>query len=288
MSARRYGDLFIHGIGQRSGTNYLARILKCHADVSPSPREIWEFPHLRFSDPLIGYASRMADAPHVHALERDELVAYLGDALLAYAAEGLPPGRRLMMKQPSVEKIDRFFQFFPRSFLLLLVRDGRDVACSALKTDFASPLGFAWRSPGTWRFAFRHPLRELARRWRDSSRAIHSFVESIEDTERATRVRTVRFEDLVRDGSSEVMAILDFVGLPEDRFDWARFDELDVRGSSFVGNREGGLDWSGASVKRFEPIGRWREWNDRERSLYRAVAGEELARWGYLDPGETP
>lgn len=289
MTTTRHGDLLIHGIGQRSGTNYLARILRCHADVSPSPRQIWESPHLNHSDLLVEYANRMAGAPRVEALDPDDLLAHLGDAVLTCAAAGLPPERRLMMKNPSVEKIDRFFRLFPRSFLILLVRDGRDVAASALRTTFATPMEFRWRYPGTWRFAFRDPLGELARRWRDSSREIRSLLESVAGTERETRVHAVRFEDLVRDGAGEVRRLLEFAGLPGDRFDWDRFEELGVRGSSFVNRAEENLDWSGSEEadERFDPVGRWRSWSEKERSRYESVAGGELERWGYLSPGGT-
>lgn len=289
MTATRKGDLLIHGIGQRSGTNYLARILKCHADVSPSPLEIWELPHLRHSDLLIEYAERMVDAPRVRSLERDDLLAHLGNGLLTCAAEGLPPGRRLMIKQPSVEKIDRFFRFFPRSFLILLVRDGRDVAASALRTSFAAPMGSRLAHPGTWRFAFRDPLRELARRWADSSRTIRSFLESVAGTGHEARVITIRFEDLVDDGAAEVRRLLAFVDLPEERFDWARFEDLGVRGSSFAGREDGALDWSSEEPdRRFEPVGRWRSWSQRDRRRYESLAAEELVRWGYLEPGGRP
>ena len=39
-----------------------------------------------------------------------------------------------MTKSPSVAHLDRFFAFFPRARLLILVRDGRSVAQSAIDT----------------------------------------------------------------------------------------------------------------------------------------------------------
>jgi protein-tyrosine sulfotransferase len=277
----RSGDVFIHGLLPRSGTNYLSRALQCHPDLRASPRSLWEFPHLRKSDPLMSYAASMARAPKLPDLEEGDVLRMIGDAWLRYASEGLPEGCRLVIKEPTVEHLDRFFRFFPRACLLVLVRDGRDVACSAMKTRFASPAGFVWRHPRTYPRILRSPIGELARRWREASRNLRAFLQQCDERE---RVKVVRFEDLVRDGEAQMHGILEFLGLPRERFAWESLSDLDVRGSSFLGNRDGELHWERSDAPAsFDPVGRWRRWDERELRRYLSVAAAELRHWGYLD-----
>lgn len=282
----RSGDVFVHGVLPRSGTNYLSRALRCHPDLSASPRKVWEFPHLRNSDPLIVYARSMARAPKLPGLEADDVLGLVGEAWLEWASAGLPAGRRLVLKEPSVRNLDRFHRFFPGSYLIVLMRDGRDIACSALRTSFATPPAGPSLDPRTWRRAFGGPVEELARRWRDASREVRAFLDAPGGRERA---RLVRFEDLVREPEAQLRGILDFLQLRPEDFAWSAFEALGVRGSSFVGESAAGLDWNGeeAVPEGFDPVGRWRSWSMREVRRFHSVAGKELAHWGYADAEES-
>jgi protein-tyrosine sulfotransferase len=278
----RVGDVIIHGVLPRSGSNYLSRSLRCHPQLAASPKGLWEFPHLRKSDPLVSYARSMARSPNLPRLEERDLLRLVGDAWLAYASEGLPEGCRLVLKEPSVKNLQRFFQFFPRAFLLVLMRDGRDIAFSSLRTTFASPRGFHWRNPRSYARLQRSPLVEMARRWSDASRVVRAF---LEEHDEGGRVRVVRYEDLVSEPEATLRRILDFLELASEHFDWDSFAALDVRGSSFVGNRNGELDWDhgGSGSEAFDPVGRWRSWSESEMRRFRSVAAGELLHWGYPD-----
>lgn len=280
----RSGDVFIHGVLPRSGTNYLSRALRCHSDLAESPKGLWEFPHLRKSDPLVSYARSMARSPNLPQLEEWDLLRMVGQAWLSYASDGLPEGCRLVLKEPSVKNLERFFQFFPRARLLLLMRDGRDIASSSLKTTFASPRGLDWRNPRSYSRLLRSPVAEMARRWSEASRTVREFLEEHDQND---LVRVVRYEDLVGEPTAQLRGILDFLDLSPERFAWDSFASLAVRGSSFVGNRAGELDWSGTESvpEAFDPVGRWRSWSEREIHQFRSVAASELLHWGYVDSG---
>jgi protein-tyrosine sulfotransferase len=280
----RTGDVFVHGILPRSGTNYLSRVLRCHPDLAASPRKVWEFPHLRKSDPLVTYARSMARSRKLPELAEEDVLRLVGDAWLEWAGAGLPEGKRLVLKDPSVRNLDRFFGFFPRSYLLILVRDGRDVACSSLRAGFAAPQRFHPLRPRTYRRIFVGRIEELARRWAAASAEIRAFLETLDA---GARCRPVRFEDLVRQPEREVGAILEFLALPAERFRWDAFAELGVRGSSFVGDRKGSVDWSDRRPEAFDPVGRWRAWSARDVRRFASVASAELAHWGY-GPAEAP
>ena len=62
----------------------------------------------------------------------------LGDGLVSFL--WVERDRRLVAKTASVRNVDRFFTFFLRAHLLILVRDGRSVVQSCMST-FGSPPG---------------------------------------------------------------------------------------------------------------------------------------------------
>jgi hypothetical protein len=107
----------------------------------------------------------------------------------------------------------------------------------------------------------------------------------MDEAEAGARVRVVRYEELVEDPTGELRRILEFLGLPAERFAWDTLVALDVRGSSFVGNRQGALDWDGSAPppEVFEPVGRWRAWSKRELRAFASIAGPELRHWRYPD-----
>ena len=83
-----------------------------------------------------------------------------------------------MTKSPSVRHLDRFFAFFPRARLLILVRDGRSVVQSAMDT-------FGW------------DFERACRAWAEAANTIDRFQQS--ESARADRWRIVRYEDLIDD-----------------------------------------------------------------------------------------
>jgi hypothetical protein len=277
----RAGDIFIHGITQRSGTNYLSDVLLCHRCLTRNNASIWEFQHLRNAQPLAEYCERMSASPMMPKLGKKDLYPYFGNALLEFAADGIPPGCRLVLKEPSVTNIHSFFEFFPKSFLILLIRDGRDFASSAMKTKFAAPPRGNIRSPRSYVHWLRHPVATLAKQWMEASRQIRLFQSEIQKTEWEKNVKVLRYEDLVNTRRIIVQNLLEFLTLDPAEFDWDASSRLKVRGSSFVGGSKEGLDWKGQHVENFNPVGRWRQWTEKNQRLFLSIAREELLYWGY-------
>ncbi|MCI0528712.1 MAG: hypothetical protein L0Y56_14840, partial [Nitrospira sp.] len=70
----------------------------------------------------------------------------------------------------------------------------------------------------------------------------------------------------------------------EEEYNWKGLTNLKVRGSSFLNEKGGKLDWSESHVltSEFNPIGRWKHWTEKEKKIFHSVAGDGLRRWGYL------
>ncbi len=278
----RDSGIFVHGISERAGTNFLRWLLACHAAVEASPRKIWEFPHQTHAHHLLRYAQAMQASPKLPEVSSSDLLEAMGSGLLTWAHGDLPEGVRVLIKEPSVIGIESFFEFFPHSHLILLVRDGRDIAASLRRTKFGSLPTRRWRR---WALALgigAPRIADYAERWRSASETIASMCGR--GGPWSSQCTIVKYEDLMADTVGQVRLLLERLDLAPDRFDWDRARELPIKGSSFDGATEDGkLNWSGVerSSVNFQPVGRWHDWSSTERLEYVRIAGSELQRWGY-------
>ncbi len=174
-------------------------------------------------------------------------------------SEGNISGSHLLTKTPSVEGIEQFFALFPESRLVILVRDGRSVVESGMRT-------FDW------------PFEQAVRRWRRAARTILEFDGRADEGP----YRVVRYEDLFRDTASELKSLLEFLRLDPLAYDFEAAIDAPVRGSSTYGQDDGDMDW--APVEKgedFNPLRRWDSWPDARLDRFHWIAGEELRALGY-------
>lgn len=261
--AERGPAILIHGIMPRSGTVYVGELLRLHPALHAFPNEIWEFPFLKH-------------APQLLALQREFLWSYeqnmgkvgdrdflplFGAALMAYLHAATPPGRRMLLKVPSVEHLDRFYQIFPHEGLLLLTRDGRDVVQSTLKT---------WPQ---LRFSM------VCVRWRHAAQmalACHTRYR-----ERDAGYWLGRFEDAVRQPQAFVQAVCAHFDLDPTAYPFERALQIPVHGSSTT-QQDGKVTWAPvARQQTFNPIGRWQQWSPWRKAIFKAIAGKQLIALGY-------
>ena len=262
--------VFLHGILPRSGTNYLWDLLLLHPDCARGREPVNEDLFLDHADPLVDFVKTVREAwdpiwGDYPAGISDDLCAALGRGLLSFLR--VDDGRRLIAKSPSVRHIDWFFRFFPQAKLLLLVRDGRSVAQSAMAT-------FGW------------DLDRAGRAWAEAAREILTFQRA--ESTRADSWLVIRYEDLVDDPEETLRSIFEFLGLDPNRYDFDAARDLPVRGSSAFGRREGQVHWE--SVPRdaqFDPRARWQTWTPAQRNRFEWLAGQELHALGY-GPAPVP
>jgi len=260
--------IFVLGIMRRSGTNYLGQLLSLHPDIE-MPR-IAEDYVVGESHALKGYVR----AVYQHwnpswGFDPDSeelLLQHMGQGVLGFLASQIDGGRRLLVKTPSVTNLEHFFHLFPAACLILLVRDGRDVTESGMRT-------FGWR--------FEAALQA----WVRGARTIRNFVEAEKPAD--ARVLIVRYRDLCYDTEAELRKLLRFLRADPTRYDWETALELPVSGSStFRGGAER-VHWN--PIPRspaFKPVGRWQRWGAWRKQRFLWVAGQDLAHFGYLSEEE--
>lgn len=282
--------LFIRGIMPRSGTNFLADILGCHLDVVRSPGQFWEFVPFRFQDELQHYVNQIAASKHAHEFDASAFLPLLGDAWLRFLASEVTESGTAVFKEPSVDRLEAMFDMFPTSIAVIVVRDGRDIVSSQLNADFALPK-FQWWNRHHWRRLLPdEAFRVHCRSFRRAADTLNRFLASPSAQKHAGRFLLVKYEQLVETPRDEIERILDWAQLSIDRFDWARFASMPVRGSSFLRNEAGQHDF-GQGVEKpaegFRPLGRWKSWSPRRIASYRRIVGDVACRFGYGDEAVT-
>lgn len=168
----------------------------------------------------------------------------------------------ILEKSPiHVFQLDSIFRNFPSARVLLTLRDGRDVLCSArdLWKD---------RFPGICR------LESAAHRWVRICQTIAAAARRW-----PTQVLVVRYEELLTRYESVLEEALSFLDLP---FDAARIEEI-RRANTFqaYSGRPNGSEHRGSFYRRGLAGGYHQDLSDEELLAYERIAGPTLRGLGY-------
>jgi hypothetical protein len=255
--------IFILGISQRSGTNFLFDLLRLHPDCGV-PSIKWEDFLVDKSDLLVRYVSTVFSGWRRRGTDQeveDLLYEHLGNGLVSVLASRIK-ARRLVTKTPSVRNLNNFFKFFPRAYLLILVRDGRAVVESRVRT-------------------FGESYEIAMRRWADGADTILRFVETAHGFH--DKFLIVRYEDLWNEPERELRRIFTFAGLDAGKYDFNAAINIPVRGSSsFHGTEEQRYHWKPVEkTADFNPVSRSNHWTRSLHERFNWIAGDKPASFGY-------
>jgi protein-tyrosine sulfotransferase len=264
--AAHEGPIFILGILQRSGTNFLADLLYLHPDCSALPAPIREDFLVHHADLLATYAKSTSHHwQRWGAIDRleDQICQSLGDGLVSFLSSQIR-AKRLVTKTPSVHNLRYVFRVFPHACILILVRDGRAVVESRVKT-------------------FGEPYESAMRKWGEAAAVIHHFEQATRDS--ACRYLIVRYEDLWNDVKGELQRIFAFLGLDVTTYNFDAAVNLPVRGSSvFHGPGEQTIHWKPIQkTANFDPLQRWSHWNRVTHERFNWLVGAHLVSFGYQE-----
>lgn len=281
--------VFVLGIEMRCGTNYLWQLLRLHPQCHVG--SVGEDYLMEYSELMEKYADRLYRKWTPEWRKRmggssGLLLENIGNCLLAFIKRPyyLYPGEKasdpqesldsdflnkiLLTKTPSVKNLNLFFSLFPNSRLLVLVRDGRSVVESGIRS-------FDWK------------FEDAVRRWNKAANEIIRFIEN--DKDKTGRFRLVRYEDLVMEPANELKNIFAFLGLDHGQYDFDAAINLHVYGSSDIKQDGHKIHWKKSEkTKSFSPLRRWDKWDKKKHERYNWLAGEAQQKLGYSIQDDSP
>jgi hypothetical protein len=256
--------IFIHGIQKRSGTNYLCELLKLHPDCYSNSTifEDWylsSFHHLENFVNESYYRWKDELKWEVEDNYRDNLFYEIGQSLIRFL-NNANTNKILVTKTPNVLNIENFFKLFPNAYLIILIRDGRDVAESNLNT---------------WNI----PIEFVAKKWAESAKLVLEFNMKYEGNK---NFMIIKYEDLILNLENEMVKVLNFLNLNSDNYDMESAKNLRVIGSSTFTGEDGKFKYM---VKNkpddFNSIKRWSNWSNKLHQRFNWLAGEQMIKFGY-------
>jgi hypothetical protein len=226
---------------------------------------IYEDELVRRLEDLVRYADRVTTAwPSswgVDPGERALLLRSLGDGITAFLNAG-GTGRRVVTKDPRVTGLEHFRTVLPDADLLVVVRDGRSLIESGVRS-------FGWS------------YESGMRRYAVAAEHVRAFEQAHGGA--GARHLVVRYEDLVGDLDGTMQRVLEAVGLDPARYDLQAAHDLPVRGSSTL--RGAGADavhWDPvARPEGFDSTRRFEGWSPYLLHRFAAIAGEAQRSLGY-------
>ncbi len=263
--------VFVLGMLQRTGTNYLADLFELHDDVR-ALKPIFEDHLVRWSPHLLAYVDDVTrgwtDDWEVPDHEPAALLRSLGDGVAAWVA-GHHPDHTVVTKMPSVEQAEHFERIFPETHVVVLVRDGRNVVESGVNS-------FGWT------------YERAIRRWS----AAAEIVVRMRDSFDPAYFHLVRYEDIASEPDREMLRLCKAIGLDESGYPLDAAASLPLRGSSTL-RSEGSSDeihWTPVEKPEgFDPMARWASWDDHVRRRFAQLAGPHQTALGYdVDEPEGP
>ena len=270
----KLAPIFVVGV-PRSGTTLLRMVLDSHPDVMCGPEAPWIAG--RGGTPMPSFArltsflteNKWGAVSGFSGVDEETVNEAMGgaiDTILSKAA-ATQGAKRWAEKTPeNVINAPFLHRLFPHARFVHVVRDGRDVALSTIRSQWKTIVLHASRVRNTYRNALR--------RWVEWTNQFEGDAAALN-----LSYRRVFYESLVRDPERELRQLLAFLRLPW-RDDILRphenpHDIIDERGEgvrSFLGRD--GIDT--------QSINRWQqELTLFQRRITRRLAEPTLTQWGY-------
>ncbi len=266
---RARAPIFVVGCGH-SGTTLMCRLLGMHRNVFPVPLETFMFldnRDLTFPKPTIDSIAQEATkllhktVDYEHFRTERERVIHLANLMAAASAKN-----RWVEKTPRhIHRIDLICNAFPDATILLMIRDGRDVAVS-LRDRYGAPDGFV---RGVYRWTYDNEAGE--QHWGRSN------------------VKCVRLEDLIVNLEETMKSVFAFVGEEFDPIvttynkhpprETVEHRPSEVGPTNWVHYRK----WL-AQQPLFDTRRKWIGlMNEDEKLLFKKIAGNMLIRYKYAE-----
>lgn len=236
--------IFIVGCGH-SGTSLLLNILGKHSRIYAIPQETY----LAYN--VATHTAQLAPDAKAKLRRFDKVAISHGK-------------KRWVEKTPShIHAIAELIEICPACKILIIVRDGRDVACSIQDRT--------------------GDLAEGIRRWVDDNKAGQKFWKHL-------NVRVLKYESLIEEFESTLTSTLSFVGetFEEQMRHYHKTpqffysNKIEKPTDAFGENHAKYRNWQ-INQPLFDGRGKWKRLSAAEKNLINGIAGDMLIEYGYVE-----
>lgn len=257
--------IFTLGIMPRCGSNYFHQLLLLHPQCHSATSYEWPEDYLllkadllyEYADTISQHWPRQRNLP-INTETRHALLKALGDGLISYLNQ-LADGRPLVTKTPSVVNLSYFFKLFPNARLLILVRDGRSIVESSMRS-------FGWE------------FDVAVQRWAKAARTIVEFDQEYKGSQ--YKYIIVKYEALLDNLEAEMRQIFGFLELDPELYDFDATNRLPVMNSSQFCDGS----WQRTLAENSEDFNfkkRWNYWDPFMHQQFNHIAGDYMTKLGY-------
>lgn len=252
--------VFICGTG-RSGTTLLAMMLDKHSNFVSGPEiKILQPISQLYNDFRMTFSNGLNEYNIDQKILNDSFRDFISGFFLQRGIN-----ERIVEHTPlNILSIGPLSQIFPDSTFLHMIRDGRDVVCSLTEQNWVDPK----TNKPLW---FVESKQNGAKYW---MQIILSARQAVEKHQIYDRYLEIRYEDLIEDPETVLREIVWFLGESYEDSLMKYYKE-----QSFSNNEHG------PERKIYKSsLQRWQsEFNDRDKQIVNAIAGDLLIDLGYED-----
>lgn len=252
----------ILGVMPRAGTVFMGHLLSLHEKFHLHPNELWEVPVLSPINNLLAYERDFFSGypPNRDRMLPHDLLPLFGCGIAAYFNHFVEPGKQALIKETDVQNLNYLPTLFPGIRVLLMLRDGRDLVHSTIKS---------WP---------HRKFDEVCHTWATCTQSVIDFNKRHQHD---NNVMLVKFENVLDEKEKFVRDFCAQFNMNTEQYAFDKINDIGVLGSSTLKKGEN-VDWKPIEKpKGFRPTGHWLNWSVKQKQVFKKIAGDVLIASGY-------
>ena len=236
--------IFIIGITGRSGTHYIAQLLKRHKVIVNNSliREdhfVSELNYLELNVKNISYYWRKKNKDNKEHEERiiNNLKIGLGNGIIN-SVPTKKQAKYFLLGTPYTHNISLFPDYFPNQKMLIIIRNAKDVVESGVRSNF-------------WNY------EEGLELWNRSAKRIIEFQSKSQGD-----FIIVKYEDLFTDTTNKLKEIFNYLNVDSEEYPYDKLEKIPIQGSSDA--KDENESWEYKNIEKnnnFKPLNRSENWS---------------------------
>jgi len=193
-----------------------------------------------------------------HNISKDKYLQYLGSGLIDMFNETCNTETFIEQSPENILIVDKLLKLFPEAKIINMIRDGREVVSSMLKSGFRSP--------------WSNDFKLACETWNHYVKKGFDFSQQYPNN-----VLNVYQKDLVHDTENAVKKVFDFLELDYEK-NTVNYLKTKRVNSSYGNDENNNFKTAKDTALLKKP--QWEKWSKREKKLFYDIAGDTMSMVG--------